>query len=160
MSRDYKFENLIHEARMLSIKGQYSESLKSYHCDQYLICRYQNAINSLIDTMSDLEEGEKTRLQATLHMYLEEADAVKSVMNGESNGNDLQQDLEQKTDSFRTKESKMESITFSDIGNSFLTAVNEVGHNVWLPFTLSCSCEKLISDIRLLKLAGQWPIKW
>ena len=110
--------------------------------------------------MSDLEEGEKTRLQATLHMYLEEADAVKSVMNGESNGNDLQQDLEQKTDSFRPKESKMESITFSDIGNSFLTAVNEVGRNVWLAFVLTCSCEKLISDIRWLRPVDQWPIKW
>ena len=105
--------------------------------------------------MSDLDEGEKTRLQATLHMYLEEADAVKSVMNGESNGNDLQQDLEQKTDSFRPKESKMESITFSDIGNSFLTAVNEVGRNVWLSLDLSRSCGKLISDIRLLRHVDQ-----
>ena len=105
--------------------------------------------------MSDLDEGEKTRLQATLHMYLEEADAVKSVMNGESNGNDLQQDLEQKTDSFKAKESKIEPITFSDIGNSFLTAVNEVGRNVWLSFVLTCSCEKLMRDIRLLRLVDQ-----
>lgn len=81
--------------------------------------------------MSDLEEGEKTRLQATLHMYLEEADAVKSVMNGESKGIDLQKDLEQKTDSIKANEIKTEPFTLSEIGNGFLSAVNEVGRNVW-----------------------------
>ena len=77
--------------------------------------------------MSDLEEGEKTRLQATLHMYLEEADAVKSVMNGESKGIDLQKDLEQKTDSIKAKEIKTEPFTLSEIGNGFLSAVISPG---------------------------------
>ena len=34
-----------------------------------------------IDSMGPASDEEKTRMQDTLHMYLEEADAVKSVMN-------------------------------------------------------------------------------
>lgn len=36
MNSDLQFENLIHEARMQSIRGQYTESLKTYFCIYYL----------------------------------------------------------------------------------------------------------------------------
>ena len=114
----------------------------------FLIHRYQYAINSLIDMMSGLNEVEKTKLQSTLHMYLEEANAVKSVMNGELKEEDLKQDFKQKTDSYVPKDRNTDSLNLSEIGSDFMSAINDVGRNVLPFFVLTLSSESLTSVIR------------
>ena len=148
MNKKMQFENTIHEARMLSIKGQYADSLKLCLPAVSLIFRYQSAINSLIDTMSSLQEEDKIYLQSTLHMYLEEADAVKSVMNGESKEMDLKQDFEQKTASFPAKDQQSQSYTFSDMGSNFMSTLSEVGRSVLFSLVPISRFEKLISATR------------
>ena len=77
-------ESIAHRARMYSLKGKHEEAIILYHYLQWIIDRYQQAINILVDAMEKTGDEETREMQKRVNMYLEEAECVKEAMKEES----------------------------------------------------------------------------
>lgn len=158
MDMNEDVENAIHQARMMSLQGDYFESLQKYDLSYLLICRYNEIMKNMSERMDSIPPEEREAAQRQFNRIAEESHATQAAwVRNQSQPSQptvsVNVPLNQAESDEQTQQKQNPSFgpMFEDLSRTFIN----LGRSVFVLFEIHCRYENLMKNIRFHRLVDK-----